>query len=72
MKIKLKKEVLDGGGLSSVGSHQGLPKDLWSKLNSGKSIEIDSVPAKVKDKIEEVAVNTKSSGKSSPKNKGDK
>ena len=71
MKIKLKKEVLDGGGLSSVGSHQGFPKDLWSKLNSGKTIEVDSIPAKAKDQIEEVAISTKSSGKSSPK-KGDK
>ena len=71
MKIKLKKEVLDGGGLSSVGSHQGFLKDLWSKLNSGKTIEVDSVPAKAKDQIEEVAGSTKSSGKSSSK-KGDK
>ena len=71
MKIKLKKEVLDIGGLSSVGSHQGFQKDLWSKLNGGKTIEVDSVPAKAKDQIEEVAVSTKSSGKSSPK-KGDK
>ena len=67
MKIKLKKEVLDTGGLSSVGSHQGFPKDLWSKLNGGKTIEVDSIPAKAKDQIEEVAASAKSSGKSSSK-----
>ena len=71
MKIKLKKEVLDIGGLSSVGSHQGFPKDLWSKLNGGKTIEVDSIPAKAKDQIEEVATSTKSGGKSSS-SKGDK
>ena len=27
MKIKLKKEVLDAGGLCSTGSHQGFSKD---------------------------------------------
>ena len=70
MKIKLKKEVLDAGGLSSVGSHQGFTKDLWSKLNGGKTIEVDSIPAKAKDQIEEVATSTKS-GKSSS-SKGDK
>ena len=70
MKIKLKKEVLDAGGLTSVGSHQGYPKDLWHKLNDGQTIEVDSIPAKAKDQIEEVATSTKS-GKSSS-SKGDK
>ena len=71
MKIKLTKETLASGGLCSSGSHQGFIKDLWHKLNDGQTIEVDSIPAKAKDQIEEVAVSTKSGGKSSQK-KGDK
>tara|TARA_Y100000310_G_scaffold106811_1_gene105268 strand:- start:621 stop:836 length:216 start_codon:yes stop_codon:yes gene_type:complete len=71
MKIKLKKETLALGGLCSSGSHQGFPKALWGKLNNGETIEIDSIPNRVKDQIEEVTTKVKSGGKSSSK-KGDK
>ena len=77
MKIKLKKEVLDAGGLCSTGSHQGFSKDLWRKLNSGNTIEIDSIPSRAKYQVEEVAgVGTKSNNvknkSKSSLNKGDK
>ena len=54
MKIKLKKEILESGGLPSVGSHQGFPKSIWSSLNNGETVEVSSIPEKSKNKIEEV------------------
>ena len=54
MKIKLKKEVLNSGGLCSSSSHQGFTPLDWINLNSGKTIEIDSIPDISKDKIEQV------------------
>ena len=42
MKIKLKKEVLESGGLSSVGSHQGFTKKNWQSLNNGDTVEVDN------------------------------
>ena len=56
MEIKLKKEVLESGGLSSVGSHQGFNKSIWSCLNNGETVEVDKIPNKSKDKVEEVKV----------------
>ena len=55
MKIKLKKEVLDSGGLCSSGSHQGFPVSSWIKLNSGKTIEVGSIPAMAKSQVEKVS-----------------
>ena len=56
MKIKLTQEVLDSGGLPSTGSHQGFTGGVWNLLNSGKGVEVDNVPEKSKDKLEEVSV----------------
>ena len=74
MKIKLKKEVLEAGGLSSIGSHQGFNKNIWSNLNNGKTVEVDSIPNKSIDKVEEVKETTSSSKKvtTSSSTKGDK
>ena len=54
MKIKLKKEVLESGGLSSVGSHQGFTKKNWQSLNNGDTVEVDNIPEKSKSYIEQV------------------
>lgn len=51
MKVKLK----EGMKLESHGSHQGLPVKIWSKLNNGKTVTLDSIPEKAKDKLEEVS-----------------
>lgn len=37
--------------LPSSYSHQGLNVADWKKLNSGKQIELDSIPELIKDKI---------------------
>ena len=67
MKIKLKEEALANGGLSSSSSCQGFKTNVWSKLNQGKTVEVDSIPGKCREshKIEEVASTT--SKPSSPK-----
>ena len=54
MKIKLKKEVLGSGGLCSSSSHQGFITSDWTKLNAGKTVEVDSIPDICKDQIEQV------------------
>ena len=54
MEIKLKKEVLESGGLCSSSSHQGFITSDWTKLNAGKTITVDSIPDICKDKIEQV------------------
>ena len=54
MKIKLKKEVLESGGLCSSSSHQGFITSDWTKLNAGKTVEVDSIPDICKDQIEQV------------------
>ena len=66
MKIKLTKEALDSGGLSSSSSCQGFTTDVWGELNLGKTVEVDSIPPRCKEtnKIEEVA---SASPKPSPK-----
>jgi len=56
MKIKLKKEVLESGGLSSSGSHQGFTKNDWFSLNNGKIVDVTNIPKKSKDKVEEAEV----------------
>ena len=81
MNIKLTKEALAVGGLSSSSSCQGFTTDVWSMLNEGKTVTVDSIPSRCResDKIEEVAkvekvVNTspKSSSSKSSLKKGDK
>ncbi len=54
MKIKLKKEILESGGLTSSGSHQGFTKKIWDSLNDGKTVKVDSIPKKSKKNVEEV------------------
>mgnify|MGYP003132726093 CR=1 FL=1 len=56
MKIKLKKEVLKSGGLPSSGSHQGFTKNDWFSLNNGKIVDVDKIPEKSKNKVEEAEV----------------
>ena len=50
MKIKLKK----GEKLSSNKSYQGLDMEVWTALNQGKVVEIDSMPEICKSQLEEV------------------
>jgi|14_taG_2_1085336.scaffolds.fasta_scaffold07088_5 hypothetical protein len=49
MKIKLIKDQL-----SSANAHQGLRVSDWLKLNNGGSIEVDSIPELIKDKVKEI------------------
>lgn len=55
MKIKLKK----GEYLESSGSHQGFPVSIWSKLNAGETVEVDSIPARAVNKVVKVATKKK-------------
>ena len=73
MDIKLTKEAKASGGLSSSSSCQGFTTDVWNKLNSGKTVTVDSIPVKCRElnKIEEVAaINQKSSSSKSSSKKG--
>ena len=75
MDIKLTKEALAAGGLSSSSSCQGFTTDVWSRLNEGKTVTVDSIPGRCResDKIEEAAsVSPKSSSSKSSSKKGDK
>ena len=69
MKIKLKgKQSMD-----SAFSYRGFSIENWNKLNSGKTVTIDSIPLKCRElnKIEEVAiVSSKSSSSKSSSKKG--
>ena len=61
MKIKLKgKQSMD-----SAFSYRGFSIENWNKLNSGKTVEVDSIPKHSEDLVEEV----KSSNSSPKKNK---
>ena len=62
MKIKLKKDVLELGGLSSAGSHQGFTKNIWQSLNNGDTVEVDNIPEKSKSYIEQVKSKNKTEG----------
>ena len=55
MKIKLKKETLDNGGLCSSSSHQGFNKENWLKLNKGEEIEVEQIPENSIGQVEEVS-----------------
>ena len=61
MKIKLK----EGEILESHSSHQGFPSSVWSKLNAGKTVTVDRIPNRCKDKIETVSSSSNSSSPSS-------
>ena len=62
MKIKLKKDVLESGGLPSVGSHQGFTKNIWQSLNNGDTVEVDSIPERSKSNIEQDKSKNKTEG----------
>ena len=69
MKVKLKKEILDNGGLCSSSSFQGFSRDIWEKLNNGQSVEVESVPVRAKDQVETVSSGKDKSEKSKSKPK---
>ena len=48
MKVKLKK----GEKLSSNMNYCGLELDDWIALNQGKEVVLNTIPNKIKDKIE--------------------
>ena len=50
MKVKLKKDEQ----ISSANSRFGLKYDDWLNLNNGKSVELDSIPEALKDKLIEL------------------
>ena len=55
MKVKLKK----GEKLSSNMNYLGLEHDDWIALNQGKQVEMDSIPDKIKEQVEEVSATKK-------------
>ena len=60
MKIKLKKDEK----LSSNQNYCGLDLDDWIALNQGKQVELDIVPNKIKEQVEEVkSASNKKGGK---------
>tara|TARA_R100000808_G_C2123597_1_gene134312 strand:+ start:94 stop:276 length:183 start_codon:yes stop_codon:yes gene_type:complete len=58
MKIKLK----EGEKLSSMNNYCGLNIDVWTALNQEKSVELDSIPELIKEKVEEVKTASKTKG----------
>ena len=60
MKIKLKKDEK----LSSNQNYCGLDLDDWIALNQGKQVELDIIPDKIKEQVEEVkSASSKKGGK---------
>ena len=60
MKIKLKKDEK----LSSNMNYCGLDLDDWIALNQGKQVELNVVPNKIKEQVEEVqSASNKKGGK---------
>ena len=60
MKIKLKKDEK----LSSNMNYCGLDLDDWIALNQGKQVELNVVPDKIKEQVEEVqSASNKKGGK---------
>ena len=49
MKVKLKK----GESISSNMNYCGLDYDDWVALNQGKQVEMNSIPDKIKEQVEE-------------------
>ena len=52
MKIKLKKDEK----LSSNQSYQGLTMDVWTALNQGKTVEVDSMPPICEEQLEVIII----------------
>ena len=60
MKIKLKKDEK----LSSNMNYCGLNLDDWIALNQGKQVELDIIPDRIKEQVEEVkSASNKKGGK---------
>ena len=60
MKIKLKKDEK----LSSNQNYCGLNLDDWIALNQGKQVELDIIPDRIKEQVEEVkSASSKKGGK---------
>ena len=60
MKIKLKKDEK----LSSNMNYCGLNLDDWIALNKGKQVELDIIPDRIKEQVEEVkSASNKKGGK---------
>ena len=60
MKVKLKKDEK----LSSNMNYCGLDLDDWIALNQGKQVELNVVPDKIKEQVEEVqSASNKKGGK---------
>ena len=60
MKIKLKKDEK----LSSNMNYCGLNLDDWIALNQGKQVELDIIPDRIKEQVEEVkSASSKKGGK---------
>ena len=55
MKVKLKK----GEKISSKINYCGLEHDDSTALNQGKQVEMDSIPDKIKEQVEEVSATKK-------------
>ena len=55
MKVKLKK----GEKISSNMNFCGLAVDDWTALNQGKQVEMDSIPDKIKEQVEEASATKK-------------
>tara|TARA_R110000787_G_scaffold254583_1_gene359872 strand:- start:327 stop:503 length:177 start_codon:yes stop_codon:yes gene_type:complete len=51
MKVKLKK----GEKLSSNMNYCGLEYYNWIALNQGKTVDMDAIPNKIKNKVQEIA-----------------
>ena len=61
MKIKLKNGVVLPNNWKSC----GCSADNWADLNSGKSIEVNSVPSLIKDNVDVVGSTSKNKSKES-------
>jgi len=55
MKVKLKK----GEKLSSNMNYCGLDHGDWVAFNQGKSVDMEAIPNKIKDQVEEIATTQK-------------
>ena len=55
MKVKLKK----GEKLSSNMNYCGLDHGDWVALNQGKSVDMDAIPNRIKEQVQEIATTQK-------------
>jgi hypothetical protein len=62
MKIKIK----DPGSLPRNWKEVGLSSKAWEDLNGGKAIEVESIPSRYKNLVEEVESSPASTGSKAP------